>query len=491
MYYLLNILLIIFILGVFFYFYKSLKKKTVDLEERNKHLASLRKLDETMIFSSRDLATIAQEVTDAIASVLKFEIGVLALIDEQKGVLRRVAMSNTMTGIQAKQTLPFPYEKLEIPLNYEQNLAIKVLKINKLQITHDLYDVFMPVLNKDMSHKIQETVGVKTSLIYPVRVGGRPIGTMIISIGRLENQLSIYELESIEDLVGVVGTSLENAMLYEDLKKTSLQLKQVNAKLKELDLLKDDFVSIASHELRTPMTAIKSYAWMALNRPDITLTDKMKNYLEKTLISTERLINLVNDMLNVSRIEAGSIEIRPKSFDIRVLSEEVMVEVGPKALEKSLHLEVEKGNPLNIFADPDKVHQVLLNLVGNSLKFTPAEGKIDISFFPDGKMVDISVKDNGVGISPDDQSRLFKKFERLDNSYVSSATSGGTGLGLFISKSLVELMGGKIWVSSEGTGKGTTFTFSLPLSTPEVLAQAEKYTRKPAGEAKILEPVVI
>lgn len=280
-------------------------------------------------------------------------------------------------------------------------------------------------------------------------------------------------------------------MLYQNLEQTSNQLANANEKLKKLDKLKDDFVSIASHELRTPMTSIKSYAWMALYKSDVPLSDKMKKYLSRTLISTDRLINLVNDMLNISRIESGNIPISPIPFDIISLTKDVCLEVVAKAKEKGIRLEVMETHIPKVFADADKVHQILLNLIGNSMKFTPNDGSITVSFFSDGESVDISVKDTGVGISQEDISRLFQKFGKLDNSYVAAATSGGTGLGLYITKILVGLMQGRIWVKSEGRGQGTTFTFSLPTAIPKNLEHPEKYSRKAIGEAKSLEPAAV
>lgn len=305
--------------------------------------------------------------------------------------------------------------------------------------------VISPEINQFIQSSCPNFTNIKSIIISPIHIGKKLSGLLVFTSPKEAKDITQDELEMITMITHLISLAFKIQDTQISLTNVTQEVYKMNAKLHQLDKLKDDFVSVASHELRTPMTAIRSYAWMALNKPDVTLTVKMKKYLERTLISTERLINLVNDMLNVSRIEAGSIEIRPKSFDIRALAKEVMIEVGPKALEKSLHLEVEQGSTLDIFADQDKVHQILLNLVGNSLKFTSSEGSINISFLPDGKMMDISVTDSGVGISEDDQSRLFRKFERLDNSYVSSATSGGTGLGLFISKSLVELMGGKIW----------------------------------------------
>lgn len=479
------------IIGVVVSIHRLYSKRSKDLEERNRRLTALRKLDEIMMSSTTDLFEVAQRVTDAISFELGFEIGVLALIDEEKQLLKRVAMSRTPTGLKAKQVLPIPYEKIEVPLTAEQNIAVQVVKTGQKKITHDLYDVFVPALDRPTSLKIQETVQVKSSLIYPLKARGKTIGVMIVSIARLESQLSTYEKETIENLIDFVAMAMDNAILYQNLKVASFKLEQANIRLQELDQLKDDFVSIASHELRTPMTAIRSYAWMALNRSDIPLSDKLKKYLFRTFQSTERLINLVNDMLNISRIESGRIVITPTTFDIQQLILEVLTEVAERAKEKNLSLQLIRSKVPPIFADPDKVHQVLLNLVGNALKFTDASGKIWVDFFSDGQTVEVSIKDNGVGIAREDLPRLFTKFGRLDNSYVATATSGGTGLGLFICKNLVEMMGGRIWADSSGLGKGATFTFSLPVATPDILKQSAKFSRKVAGEAKTLEPVAI
>lgn len=254
-------------------------------------------------------------------------------------------------------------------------------------------------------------------------------------------------------------------------------LPPVEKKLKEIekdgsfvDKVRDDFVSIVSHELRTPMTAIRSYAWMALHKSDTPLSDKVKKYLVRILISTERLINLVNDLLNVSRIEAEKIVIRPEPVDLIPIVKDVVDEVYySKSTSKQVQFTILEMPVPKVMADPERLREVLLNLLGNAVKFTPSGGNVTIEFFCDGKTVEISIKDTGVGISKDDLGRLFKKFGKLDSSYVSLSTSGGTGLGLYISQKLIELMHGKIWVRSAGLNKGTIFTFSLPAADGNVV----------------------
>lgn len=264
--------------------------------------------------------------------------------------------------------------------------------------------------------------------------------------------------------------TLDNAQVYQKLRAVLNHLADANQRLKELDQLKDEFVSVTSHELRTPMTAIRSYAWMALHRSNMPLTKNLEEYIIRILLSTERMIKLVNDMLNVSRIESRRIEINPEPVDLISLCKDIMDEVYySKATDKNIQfLLLEQPIP-KVFADPEKLREVLINIVGNALKFSPRGGKITIGFFTDGKVVETYVKDEGSGISKEDLGRLFQKFGRLDSSYVATASSGGSGLGLYISKKLIELMKGRIWAVSEGEGKGATFTLSLPVTTQAVI----------------------
>lgn len=422
---------------------------------------------------------------------LGYKIVVLSLIDNEKGGLRRIALSQTDEAQKAKEVSTIPFEKIIIPLNATENICVKVLYTKQPSYTTDWKDILSPPLTPEAARTNQTHAAIKTSMVYPVFAQNKPIGSLIFSMTKDYSEVTEDEKDLLLGFTDLVGLAVQNSMLYTSLQNTDKKLKEANQKLAVLNKLKDDFVSIASHELRTPMTAIRSYAWMALHRSDVPLSDKLKKYLERTLVSTERLINLVNDMLNVSRIESGRIEIHPEPFDIQNLVGEVLVEIDAKAKEKNLHIESIKTEIPKIFADSNKVHQVLLNLLGNALKFTPAGGLIQISYFSDGHMVDISIKDNGVGISKDDVARLFQKFSRLDNTYIAASSTGGTGLGLYISKSLVELMKGKIIVKSDGPGKGATFTFSLPVTSPKLIEEAEQFHIKPYGGARLLEPVAI
>ena len=250
-----------------------------------------------------------------------------------------------------------------------------------------------------------------------------------------------------------------NVTLQEEVKRATGELQSANVKLKKLDQVKDEFISIASHDLRSPMATVKNYIWMA--RSELKKTPgKAKEDLDIALESTEHGIKLVADMLDVSRIEAGRIELNPEKLDVKHEITLVIEELQKQAGDKKINLGLEVSDGLFVNADKERFHQILTNLTGNALKFTPAGGKVTILGAEKEKMVEISVADTGIGIKKEDIDKLFTKFGKLENS-TNLPTTAGTGLGLYISKNIVEMSGGKIRAEST-LGKGSKFIFTLP-----------------------------
>lgn len=312
------------------------------------------------------------------------------------------------------------------------------------------------------------------NVLLPLVVKDEAIGALLLGEKSSGEIYSSDDIEVLKILIPEVAVAVKNALSYEEIKRFNVTLEQevkhateelqnANERLKQLDKIKDEFVSLASHELRTPMTVIKSYVWLMLQGKTGNLNEKQKTYLERTYVSTDRLINLVNDMLNVSRIESGRFTLDMKIFDIKKLVEDVVEELLPKAQELGVNLNVKQSEEDNLIvnADPERVEQVLINLVGNALKFTPKDGKIAVSFSQNNDMIQIHVSDTGEGISKEDLPKLFQKFGVVGSDYLTKQNTQGTGLGLYLSKSIIELQGGKIWVESDGEGKGSTFSFSL------------------------------
>lgn len=257
-----------------------------------------------------------------------------------------------------------------------------------------------------------------------------------------------------QTVVKQVSLPLESAFLYEEIKKT-------NIKLEKLERLKSEFISIVSHELRTPITSIKNSLDMMISGRMGVITDTQNHFLQLAGRNLDRLSGIVNDLLDLSKIEAGKMEYRFKPYNILDTVKFVFSTFEPVAKKKNIaiSLKAELDN-YPVYADSAKIEQILTNLVSNAVKFTNENGEITIRTEIDGDYTKISVKDTGIGIKEEDAHKVFDKFQQIESSL--SRTVGGTGLGLTIAKELVEAHKGKIWFESEFK-KGTTFSFTIPL----------------------------
>lgn len=425
---------------------------------------------EKIVLNSLNFEDVVQNIVESTLSELGYlnlgyRVIVLALVDKKTKKLKRISYSRTKEGIEAIGSLSVPFLEIEIPLSEENNLCVKAMKNKQPYVTHSVADVFYPTLKKEEIFPIQNSLGIKTTMVYPVFSRGESIGVLIFSLIKEENEISQEEKDLIAGFTDVVGLAVQNSALYTSLQDATEQLKDANERLKSLDKLKDEFVSLASHELRTPMTSIKSYLWLVLSqRENIgSLSPKQKEYLDRVYISTERLIKLVNDMLNVSRIESGRMAINAKPLDLVTLANDSVKDILPSSQNAGVSILINSPSSQlpQVSADPEKIKEVFINLMGNSLKFTPKGGKITISFNQKDDTVITSITDTGKGIKPEDMSKLFQKFGLIEGNYVAFSSTQGTGLGLYLTKSIIELHGGKISVESEGENKGTTFSFSL------------------------------
>jgi signal transduction histidine kinase len=231
------------------------------------------------------------------------------------------------------------------------------------------------------------------------------------------------------------------------------------SKEKELERLREDFTAMMVHELRAPLTAVRGASDAILTHEQTFTADKKKEYLQMIGNSSKDMLGIVNDLLDVAKIEAGKFKVTKGSGDLTELVKEKVEAFKPVALEKQLELNLELSQEeIKTEFDALRIGQVLSNLLSNAIKFTD-KGKITVSLTKNNEEVQVSVKDTGVGVKPEDQKRLFSKFSQLATKL--PRTAEGTGLGLVIAKGIVESHGGKIWVES-GEGEGSTFFFTIP-----------------------------
>jgi signal transduction histidine kinase len=231
-----------------------------------------------------------------------------------------------------------------------------------------------------------------------------------------------------------------------------------------LDRAKDEFVSLASHQLRTPATAVKAILSMMLNGDLGSLTPRQQHFVARAIYTNDRQLTIIEDMLNAAKVDSGELSIAPVEMDIAQLTHDAVQEHIVNLAKHKLTITVDRPNaPTQVMADPVKLRMVLDNLLSNAAKYTPEGGRVSVQVTPLPDGVRIAVTDTGVGIALTDQDRLFRKFSRIQN--ILSADVGGSGLGLYLVKHIVDLHGGTIEVDSE-PGSGSTFTIELPLESP-------------------------
>jgi len=236
---------------------------------------------------------------------------------------------------------------------------------------------------------------------------------------------------------------------------------------------KSEFLANMSHELRTPLNHIIGFTEVVVDGHFGELNHQQKEYLGDSLASSRHLLSLINDILDLSKVEAGKLELQPSTVDLGMLLENSMVMVKEKALKHGINLSCKiNGIPETINADERKLKQVLYNLMSNAVKFTPDGGKISVTAQAcNSSGVEICVSDTGIGVCPENMERIFSPFEQVEVS--KSRKYQGTGLGLSLTKRLVELHGGKIWAESEGEGKGATFKFTISMAPKEHYTDSE------------------
>lgn len=429
-----------------------------------------RQLTETI-----DINRIQELLTTTLRATVKVEKVIVFLRDTEKKVFRPSG------GTEALNT--------QMLLKDGQPL-VRHLKHTRSPIVRDELPLILE--RQDPQHDAEEIKEMQTTLswldvavVLPLIVKGELTGLLFLGDKLAGDPFSAEDLELLTIVAPQAATALENARLYQqaaefgrtlqrEVTRATGELRVANEQLSQLDKAKSEFLSIASHQLYTPLTALKGYLSMVQEGDYGRISTKQRPVMDILRQSSDRLIDLIKNLLDVSRIESGRLELSLESIDLATLARDLVKELIPNAERKKLALVFHDpaGALPHVVADTQRLRQVLLNTVDNAIKYTD-QGAVTVRVVQDKDTLVYSVQDTGKGIARDEIDRLFTKFTRVGGAH--RYNTEGTGLGLYVARQIVREHHGDIWVESPGVSKGSTFFMRLPIEgSPESLKAGTK-----------------
>ena len=444
-----------------------------DISERRRAGEALRRSEQTARFLAQASADLA-ELTDHESTLQKVtSIAVPSFADwcavdllEPDGTLRRLVVTHADPAkVKLAQELTERY-----PLQPDAQHGIpQVARTGKSELVKDIPDSLLAIFADDDEHlRILRKLGLKSYIFVPMQSKGRMLGVLTFVMAETGRRYNEIDLLAAEDLAHRAAVAVENAQLYEA--------------LREADRRKDDFLATLAHELRNPLAPLRN-ALQIMKLSDNGGGANVREMMERQL---QQMVRLVDDLLDVSRINTGKIELRKERLALATVvqsAQEIsrpLIETARHELTVNLPLE-----PLLVDGDLTRLAQVLSNLLNNAAKYTPEGGRIWLTVERDGSEAVMRVRDNGTGIPADMLPRIWEIFTQVDRTL--ERRQGGLGIGLSLVRRLVEMHGGRVDGSSEGVGRGSTFTVRLPLALIEPVRQKEEGQQAPAsGRHRIL-----
>lgn len=436
---------------------EEMYKRNRELAETNKTLSLLGTIDALVLESHASLKTVAEHITEAIAQVTDFAFVALltrSVHSKAELVLNGWSGSEWLGKVQPELGFSRP---LHVDLThpwFELMESTKIISLKNLK-DEELAE-FLSCSVADLG-RVRKTVPLES--IYCIKLMARRqiVGVMVIGFLNEITELTEADKALLDRLSESIGVALDNKLLFEENKHVLRQLRESNAKLQALDEAKDDFISMASHQLRTPLTSIKGYTSMVLEGDAGKITPTQEKLLTQSFYSAQRMVYLIADLLNVSRLRTGKFVLESTPVNLAEMIEQELLQVRQTAASRNLALKYEKPkNFIEIMLDDVKTRQVIMNFADNAIYYTPSGGHIEVSVTETDTSVEFRVKDDGLGVPKADRQHLFTKFYRAGNAR--KARPDGTGLGLFMAKKVIVAQGGSLIFESE-EGKGSTFGF--------------------------------
>ncbi|MDO9518422.1 MAG: ATP-binding protein [Methanosarcinaceae archaeon] len=411
------------------------KRNEAEILEKNRELSTLYSVA-TIAAESFDRKELLQVILREMTAFIGVACGSAYLIDENTGE----------ANLWAHQGLSADFVEKVRCLPIDDPSVVAVLESKKPFVSQE------PLLCNKHITSTEKEHNIKNVIIFSLRSHEKVIGFVNLTIP-FDREISDDDMRVMESVGNEVGIAVENVRLFEETKKAYDELKL-------LDEMKNEFLSNVSHELKTPLVSIKGYSELMCDESLGALNEKQKKAMEVVSRNSERLRHLIDSLIYLTIEKAKKIEFRFNLIQIVDVINQAVSDVHPMIEKKGLTIITDMPDELpKVNGDTDRLTEVIINLIDNAVKFTPKGGEITIAACEEPEMIHITVKDTGVGIPKDAISKLFKRFYQVDAS--TTRRYGGTGLGLYITKSIVKMHNGQIWVESE-EGVGTTFHILLP-----------------------------
>ena len=422
---------------------EELYRKNVELADTNRVLSLLRNIDDLVLSSQTNSKELAEKLVEIIFQENEFNYVQLFMKVSDHFHIKSYALSADLS----------PEDLSLIAKSHFKPDLYEIISDAKHIHTRDSIEDILAVSTRGRLKGITEILKLKRIYIVPLRARNNNLGYMLVGTQILSEHAENFRLDLMTRLMGLVGVSIDSAILFGELKRT-------NKKLKELDSAKDEFISMASHQLRTPLTTIKGYLSMVLEGDAGKLNKEQHQFIDQAFGSSQRMVYLIADLLNVSRLNTGKFVIDPVETNLAEVVQQEVDQLQRHAATRNMELTYKKPAKFPIVKlDETKTRQVIMNFTDNALYYTPAGGKVKVDIRETPTAIEFTVSDNGIGVPKELQHKLFSKFYRADNA--KQARPDGTGLGLFMAKKVIIAQGGAVIFKSK-IGVGSTFGFSFP-----------------------------
>ncbi len=444
------------------------------IQEKNLYLSTLQRATQQIIQGGVNFKDVTQKIVDSIHDEMGYLGAFILSYEEVTNEVRLAGHSRVAIIDELMQKFHLDPGVLRGTAD-DSELGARVILKKEIVITDKLSDILEPTVPDMVSDVFQKTIGIKSLVSFPIMTEDKVYGMLTVALDKPKEQIGMNELEMMKALTQMDAIVLRNGQFYSEMQESNKklqnaytminqqlnQLEEANKHLQQLDKAKTEFLSIASHQLRTPLSAIRGYLSMLDDGDFGALSVKQKEVMKKTQDNVVRLASLVKDLLSLARIEAGT---GPKgltleSVDMRIMIDDVVDEVLLKAAAKGLNLVWHRPEEaVMLEMDKEKIEQVVTNMIDNAVYYT-LSGTIEVHLQDKGARVMFWVKDSGIGIEKEHINDLFTKFYR--NANAMKVRPDGTGIGLYVAKIMVEAHHGRIFVESE-INQGTTFYVELP-----------------------------